>query len=164
MAACSKGNREGAMETGGSNVTSSDIDPAVGAAASSSLTLSCRHSSFPFPSRCSPFSTSSAKKEANSAPLIKSRSASLNKASYGKAEARARGGGGNSSGGTSARLAELSPCTAAPGEVNRRFVPRGEGTWRENCPLQPNGACAACGGMGSINEATEAEGGVGSAG
>jgi hypothetical protein len=145
--------------TGSVNVAASDGGAA--GRASSSTTLSCRpSSSFPSSFRCSAFCSSSAKNEAKSAPLMKSRSASLNKAVEGKAGARA-GGGGNSRGGMSARLAiALSPCTAAPGEASGRFVPRGDGAWRGDCPLRPNGARARGGGMGRVQEeeAEEEEG------
>lgn len=137
---------------------------AVGAPPSSSSPLSCRPSSFPSSSSF-PLSSSSAKKEAKSAPLTKSRSASLNKAVEGRTGPGAGGGGGgNSRGGISSRLAMvLSPWTAAPGEASGRFVPRGEDAWTGDCcPLRPNGARVAGGGRGSVQEEEGEEGGAGS--
>lgn len=53
----------------------------------------------------------------------------------------------------SARLARvLSPCTAAPGEVSGRFVPRGDGAKTGDWPLRPNGARVTGGGMGRVQE------------
>jgi len=139
-------------EGAGGGIGAASDSGAVGAPPSSSFSSS----SF------SPFTSSSAKRKAKSAPLMKSRSASLNKAVEDSTGAGG-GGGGSSRGGMSARLAMvLSPCTA-PGESSGRFVPRGEGAWRGDCcPLRPNGARVAGGGMGSVQEEEAEEGGAGS--
>ena len=151
----------GSEGAGGGRVAASG-GAAVEAASPSSSTLSCPPSSFPSSLSLS-FSSSSAKKEAKSATLIKSRPASLNKTVEDRTGPGA-GGGGSSRGGMSARLAMvLSPCTAAPGENSGRFVPRGEGAWRGDCcPLRPNGARVAGGGMGSVQEEEGEEWGAGS--